>query len=211
MLVNFDYDGVLVDSRDQLLAALAAAQARLRCGRVPTGADLETIPSFTFADVGRLCGVPEPRLAAYSDAVLERLRRDREQPPLFPGIARTIAVLAAHHTLAIVTANLRQTVESVLRRERLLPWITRILDLRDPGTKSEKIAFLRRSFGWSEGETFMVGDAMSDVRQGKLAGVRTVAAAWGMQRRELLLAEEPDFVADRPEELLSILGVAKDP
>jgi phosphoglycolate phosphatase len=210
MLVIFDYDGVLVDSRDQLLVALTAAQARLKCGRVPTRADLETIPSFTFADVGRLCGVPEPRLSAYSDAVLERLRRDREQPPLFPGISRTIAALAAHHTLAIVTANLRQTVESVLRRERLLPWITRILDLRDPGAKSEKIGLLRRTFGWGEGETYMIGDARSDVRQGKLAGVRTVAAAWGMQRRELLLAEEPDFVADRHEELLPILGMTED-
>ncbi|MBT4503304.1 MAG: hypothetical protein HOC74_36580 [Gemmatimonadetes bacterium] len=46
---------------------------------------------------------------------------------------------------------------------------------------------------------------MSDIRQGKRAGVRTIAAAWGFQRRHLLLAEAPDFVADEPGDLLEIL------
>jgi phosphoglycolate phosphatase-like HAD superfamily hydrolase len=54
-------------------------------------------------------------------------------------------------------------------------------------------------------ETFMIGDAISDIRQGKRAGVRTIAAAWGFQRRDFLLAEAPDFMADEPADLLEIL------
>jgi phosphoglycolate phosphatase len=54
-------------------------------------------------------------------------------------------------------------------------------------------------------EAYMVGDARSDIREGRAAGVRTVAVAWGYQPRESLVAEEPDFVADRPEDLPAIL------
>ena len=205
MLVIFDYDGVFVDSRDQLLAALAKAQRRLGCGRLATAEDLAVIESFTFADVGRRCGVPEAILAAYSDAVLAALRRDKVQPPAYPDIGRVVADLASVHTLAIVTANRRPVVEAVLRREQLLPWFSAILDLDDPGAKSDKINRLRQAYAWSADQTFMVGDAVSDVRQGQLAGVRTVAAAWGMQRRELLVAAGPDFIADQPADLLTFL------
>ncbi len=47
----------------------------------------------------------------------------------------------------------------------------------------------------------MVGDAISDIRLGKLAGVRTAAVAWGYQSREALVAEAPDLVIDAPGQL----------
>jgi len=44
------------------------------------------------------------------------------------------------------------------------------------------------------------------VRQGRLAGVRTVAVTWGFQERELLEQEAPDFVINNPKDLLKIVA-----
>ena len=46
---------------------------------------------------------------------------------------------------------------------------------------------------------------MGDIRQGKAAGVKTIAVAWGYQPVEALLREQPDAVAQSPTEIVSLL------
>ena len=50
----------------------------------------------------------------------------------------------------------------------------------------------------------MIGDTISDIRQGKLAEVQTAAVTWGFQPRELLARESPDVMLDDPTDLLNI-------
>jgi phosphoglycolate phosphatase len=43
----------------------------------------------------------------------------------------------------------------------------------------------------------MIGDAVSDIREGKRAGVRTAAVTWGYQAEAVLAAERPDRIVHR--------------
>jgi phosphoglycolate phosphatase len=76
-------------------------------------------------------------------------------------------------------------------------------------SKCEKIAIAQQYFKIPATRTYMIGDAISDIRQGKLAGVQTIAVTWGFQRRDLLLAEQPDYVVDSPAELKQFAFAAK--
>ena len=58
--------------------------------------------------------------------------------------------------------------------------------------------------GVSPEQTCMVGDAVSDVRQGKPAGIMTIGVDWGFHAGELLQRETPDHLASSPEELFEI-------
>ena len=40
-------------------------------------------------------------------------------------------------------------------------------------------------FGYQETDTWMIGDAISDVRAGRIANVNMAAVLWGYQYREL--------------------------
>jgi phosphoglycolate phosphatase len=40
----------------------------------------------------------------------------------------------------------------------------------------------------------MIGDAISDIREGKRAGVRTAAVTWGYQPERVLAAEQPERI-----------------
>lgn len=51
----------------------------------------------------------------------------------------------------------------------------------------------------------MIGDAISDLREGRAAEVKTIAVTWGFQDRSLLANEEPTHLVDQPEELLRLL------
>jgi phosphoglycolate phosphatase-like HAD superfamily hydrolase len=47
-----------------------------------------------------------------------------------------------------------------------------------------------------------VGDSPFDLRAGRAAGTRTAAVCWGACTRDALVAESPDYVLERLEELL---------
>ena len=54
-------------------------------------------------------------------------------------------------------------------------------------------------------QSVIVGDTKFDLIGGKTVGIKTIAVTWGFGTNETLLAENPDFVADTPQELWDIL------
>lgn len=57
----------------------------------------------------------------------------------------------------------------------------------------------------SPSEMLIIGDSIYDVQTGKAANMKTVAAAWGYQPEELLIAENPDFLAKKPTDIIDYI------
>jgi len=125
---------------------------------------------------------------------------------MFPGIPEAVRQIARSNIIVVVTFNLRDEVMEVLSAYGLEDHVSLVLDGTDPRPKRERIGWTLKHFSVSPRNAWMVGDARSDIREGRAAGVQTVAVAWGYQPREVLVAEDPDFVVDQPEELVAILG-----
>ena len=62
-----------------------------------------------------------------------------------------------------------------------------------------------RSTGLSADEILIVGDTEVDVLSARNNHIDCVSATWGYQTRDVLTKLEPDYIIDRPEELLEIL------
>ena len=200
-LVCLDYDGVLVDSLEHLLALAIRAQARLGLGRPPTHDDFRLIDNLTFRDLALRCEVPECELPRYAGLMFELQREDRHVPALFAGIADLLLALSARHHLAIVTASLEANVRAVLRAHRLEHTVSAVLDGSEGGDKAQRIGIARERFAVAAARTWMVGDAVSDIRAGHAAGVRTLAVSWGYQSPARLAAEAPTQLAARPADI----------
>jgi len=52
----------------------------------------------------------------------------------------------------------------------------------------------------------MIGDAVSDIRAAREAGIISVAIGWGHQSKEKLITENPDILVDQPEDLLTLFS-----
>ncbi|WP_283678529.1 HAD family hydrolase [Lentilactobacillus sp. Marseille-Q4993] len=50
----------------------------------------------------------------------------------------------------------------------------------------------------------MIGDAVFDLQMGKAAGVKTCGVSWGAHDVDSLISEHPDYLLNKPEELLDI-------
>lgn len=205
-LVNFDYDGVLVDSLSRILRLITRAQADLGIGRPPSIEDLQNLANLHPTDLALSLGIPLEKIPELAAKVSEIYRVDQSLPSMFPGIPGVIRQIARSSIIAVITLNLRDEVLGVLSAYGLQDCVSLIMDGADPRPKRERIGWALQHFAVEPKNAYMVGDARSDIREGKAAGVRTVAVTWGYQPREALAAEDPDFVAECPEELISILS-----
>ncbi len=208
-LLHFDYDGVLVDSFDQLLSAFRRTAVDTGLGRPPTRNDFETIEDLNAAGLAALLGVPESDIDRYTRRTHAFLEAEGYQPVMFPGIADLLRTLSEGHTIAIVTANYEHLVRQGLVRNGVDECVSLVLDAKQPGAKSEKIRHALGCFGVPPDGGFMIGDTRGDIRHGRSAGVRTVGVTWGYQTRATLAEEDPDFIVDSPRELCQLLLEAR--
>ena len=206
MLLNFDFDGVVIDSLDRLLAQCVAAQRELDDGRSPTANDFQTIENLTFEELARLIGMTEDNVERFEEVVHQKQDRDASTCALFSGIKQAFEGLAEKHIITMITSSDSSAVEAEATRLGLgWPIVTRVLGPNFGKAKSDRIRQCCHAFNHDVDHTYMIGDAVSDVRQGKAAGVKTIAVSWGYQDRDLLANENPTHIVDHPDEFLSIL------
>jgi pyrophosphatase PpaX len=206
--VLFDMDGTLIDSHDLIARAFREA-CRTVLGREPSDAEImgrwgEPLPARLAAvDAGRV-----PELAAAYTAAYER-DHDRLVRP-FPGVPEMLAALAARGIrMAVVTSKRRRTTEIGIERLGLAPYIAAAVSAEDvaaPKPAADAVLEAARRLDTDAASACMVGDGVFDIQAARAAGLASVAALWGSREREALLACGPDYVAERPQEVVSLVS-----
>ena len=213
--IIFDLDGTLVDSLDDIGAAMNRALTAHGEAAHPLPAYRHFIGDGVRLLAERALGPgAAARPPTFWDALLTTYRReyaagimDRTRP--YPGVPALLATLAARAIPTAVLSNkpdepTRTLVAALLgshpfvavRGER--PGTPR---KPDPTSARELIAAL----GVPASACALLGDSHVDIETAKAAGLRALGAAWGFRGRSELEAAGADQVLAAPEELLELL------
>lgn len=207
--VLYDFDGTLADSTDLIMRCYRHTMST-HLGECPPdeawlagfGTPLETqIARFARSDGEAAAMLDTYR--AYQDTIHDELLRP------FPGAAETVAELDRRGiALAIVTSKHRR---STLRGMGLcgitahFDVIVTPEDVSNPKPHPDPVHVALERLGVSAGEALFVGDSPHDMASGRAAGTRTAAALWGPFPRASLLAEQPDVLLHRQEDVLELV------
>jgi phosphoglycolate phosphatase len=206
-LAIFDYDGVIVDSLPLVLDFIR--ECHREAGRPATGdLDMDAIDNITYDAIGEAAGIPVGEMGRFMPRLFERFVDRVGDTRLFPGIAEMLEAVASRHIVAFVSANASHVIERVLDARGFGRHVARVYGADHPGDKAAKIRACGQRFGVPSDRTWMTGDAVSDVRSARAAGVRSIAVTWGWQSRERLARERPGHLADTPADVARILGCA---
>ena len=205
-LIIFDYDGVIVDSLDINLEIAKQACEEIEHPNFPLKSDIEQLDTISFEELGRQIGLPQDKTTLFADHVFKLLVRNTKVPHIFSGIDKVIQKLGDKNQLAIITTNVKCAVDQVLEKEKLQDKVHLVMGAEKPGSKSEKIITAVREFKVTLGNTYMIGDAMSDILEAKKASVKSIAVTWGYHSREKLEKAMPDFLVNTPYEILPIVS-----
>lgn len=209
--VVFDLDGVLLDTTDNMRYALDTVWSA--CGRTGPApfAEFLTHMGAPLLRVLDAVGLPEEAAARYERASRERLDLVRPFPGVIDGLRR---LRASSVPMAVATGKAHHRAVEVLGAFGLLEFFGAVVgsdQVAHPKPAPDSVLRALAELGHGTGPArVFVGDSVLDMRSGRAAGVRVIAAGWGQTARETLLAEGPDEFAARPEQLWAALGRAED-
>jgi phosphoglycolate phosphatase len=201
-LLLFDFDGVIADSLETYEWTVRECLNRIGQPIVKNRADfLELFEGNFYAEIVRR-GVDLEAFLKASPGVLAEVDFDRMR--LFPFLLPVLEKLCEENVLVIISSSGSRSIRQVLAGNRFNGCFRAVLGSDFMLSKVDKIAHAMESCKIGVERTYYIGDTAGDIREAKQAGVKAVAVTWGWHSRETLAAAEPDFIAEKPEDLLKI-------
>lgn len=208
MLLIFDLDGTLIDSRLDLANSVNATRAAFGRGPLPHEVIYSYVgngaPVLIQRAMGPEAGDDEVREAL--EYFLDYYRNHAvEETELYPGVRQSLEKLRdAGAKLSVLTNKPVRISNVIMEHFGLSAMMLRIYGGNSFEHKKPHrvgIDTLRLEAGAAESETWMVGDSYVDVQTARNAGVQCCGVRYGFQP-ETFREFPPDILVDRMEEFV---------
>lgn len=213
MLLIFDWDGTLSDSKAKITRAMQMAAGDL---------GWEPLADHLIHDIIGL-GLPEAIHQLYPDVRVEDrsklrdayaarfLMLDEARPSdFFPGVKETLGSLKAQgHILAVATGKSRKGLDRIFGVLGLSNFFhaTRCADETASKPNPLMLEELLKEFDVSASDAVMIGDTEYDMEMAKRIGMPRIAVSYGAHSIERLHGYEPAICLDRFDGLLAWNGL----
>lgn len=201
-LFIFDFDGTLADSGPWMIDAFSKASERFGLRQL-TRDEIDALRDKDNRTIMREVGVrwwQLPKLAAY----VRRLADEADPPPLFEGVAPMLRALhASGATLAIVSSNTESTIRRALGPE-YAALVRAFACSAALFGKAAKFKQVLRQTGIAAAEAIAIGDETRDIEAARKARIACGAAPWGYASAGILAAHKPDFMFERPADIIAL-------
>lgn len=208
-LVIFDFDGVIIDSAQDLAAAARHSLLQLRSG----------VPAFPFIRncIGGgarnllLRCLDEDKKDLVDEAMaIFRIYYEQhctDRTVLFPGVRDVLEFYSHHKRLALATGKIRTATYKILAALNIDHYFDVIVtadDVQRPKPDPECINYVLQKLHCASDTTILIGDTPTDLRTAKNAAISSCAVLYGIGSRRDLDACNPDFIVENILELKNI-------
>jgi pyrophosphatase PpaX len=173
------------------------------------GHPLTVVLQQGFDEYGITCDDTDPVILFYR----ERLKSYEGEVRAFPGAVETVRRLTKErYRQAIVTTKFGEAAARHLETLGLADCFEVVVTGDSCARyKPDPEPFCRalQALDLPPTRCMMIGDSAADVVGARAAGIRTVAALWGTLDLDAVYAARPDFMARRPEDILTLLRIGR--
>ncbi len=213
--ILFDLDGTLVDTVEDVHFCINQARAQMGLPPISREKSRESIGPGPNKFVEIV--LPPERQDELDDFIrifracyIDHLS-DHSRP--FPEVKEMLTELERRGlVLTGATNKPRRYTEKLLRDVGLLHFFPHIFTPDDVANRKPAPDIILRALEVTETlpeDALFVGDTDNDILAGKAAGVWTCGVTYGYGPREIFVRLRPDFLIDRPTELLDIVELKK--
>lgn len=203
--IIFDLDGTIIDDLDEMLSIFKTISHKYTS---ITNVD-KYCSEYRKRGTGWLLNqlsIPKNRHAELIDELLSKLNKSIQRIRIHTGLKDTLLILKKQgYVLGLLTTNNQKNIKSFLKKQDLF-----VFDFIYPdSTILFKDKFLIKAIteqGFNKSETAYVGDEDRGVEAAKKAGIKSIAVTWGFNSKKLLQKSNPDYLTDKPTELLDVVN-----
>ena len=206
-LCIFDLDGTLVDTRADITAAANDMLAHYKLG----AKSIDEVTGYVGDGISRLV----ERCLKGSGAELKEAvslfknaysTRHLESTKPYPGVDELLKLLKDKYK-AVLTNKSLVFSKSIIDTLKLTAYFSIIVGgdtFKDRKPSPDGIEHIIKQSGIEKEKTVMIGDGKNDIITAKNASVASVFVTYGFCKGEAALELNPDFVAEKPLDLLDI-------
>ncbi len=197
----FDYDGVLIDSFDIFMKHFLKSCRKFDVKKIKNKDDFLNIFNGNMYENMFEMGMNKEEILRVVLNVKKELLKNQNKIKLFKGIRKALEFLLEENILIVATSNDTEVVEKYFKSKNIFLF-DEIIGSDKEHSKIKKIEYIKSKYDGNK--YYYFGDTKGDIVEGKKAGVKTVAVSWGWHSKEELKKENPDYLIDKPEELISL-------
>lgn len=146
-----------------------------------------------------------------NDEIREKILKERAEEYIrrkddfrvFDGIADALEELSRGGREIVISSNRTSFIKELLKSKNI-SCIDEVLGDDIEKSKVAKITWQKEKY--PDSDIYYVGDTTGDIKEGKKTGVKTVGVTWGFHSRDVLEEQNPDFLFDKPSDLLTLLS-----
>jgi len=201
----FDFDGTIADSFDNFLEIVETLSDKYNFPKIPL-AEIEKSRSLDARTLVKRLKIPLYKIPFLAHDMKKMQKEKIAQLHPFRGLPEVLTSLKNKgYTLGIITSNAKENVKLFLKNNNI-----EVFDYinGDAGMfgKDKLISNFLKQNGISKSDALYIGDEIRDIHASQKAGVKIVAVTWGFNSKAGLSKASPDFLIDKPEELLELLS-----
>jgi len=200
----FDFDGTLVDSKGLFVEVYN--RVAIKYGyRLMEASNLKELKSMSYWERVKFLKVPVWRLPLFIPQLYKQYKSLLSSLEFFEGIEPVLEKLhAAGFTMDIVSSNTEENIREFMRMKNI-PYFNQVLCSKKLLKKDVLLTRLIRENNYSQAEVLYLGDEARDLAACNKLGIDTLWVAWGYDVIELILPHHPTYMAQQPDDLVSIL------
>lgn len=124
---------------------------------------------------------------------------------LFP-LKNVIKKLSQNCQLFIISSSIDTNIKHFLKLGKLDQYFKQIYGAKTHRSKVKKFKMIFGQHNLKADECLFVTDTVGDIKEAGKVKIKTIAVTWGYHSTELLKEQKPDFLAEKPTDLLKIIS-----
>ncbi len=198
MNIIFDFDGTICDSFDLTLRIANEYLIKFKKKII----DAEDFRERGIEEILKDYKLTKLQILIYVFKGRRELTKHVSELKTFPEIPEVIKELTKENTLGILSSNSKKNIKKFLRENKLDKYFKFIKTNSNLFGKARTLKKLHPDL--------YIGDEVRDIQAAKSANVKSVAVTWGFADKKLLKKFKPDFIIEKPSDLLKELLLAAD-
>lgn len=205
----FDLDGTLVDSNKTIYEATTHTLNKLN---IIFNIDEELFATKIgqhFNDIFNVFNIDVPSFDEFINIYKANYFEQMHYSTLYDGVEETLAALKNKNIkISLLTTKVQDQADKILEYFNLTKYFDLVMGRRDGiahKPSPEPLQIICKDLSIDLKNTLMVGDTEMDIQCGKNAGSFTCGVIYGYRTRELIKIENPDYIVDSLNEILTIV------
>ena len=202
--VIFDFDGTIADTLPKIFDLYNKYANEFNLP-VLNRKEAEELRNKSAFEIIKSFGISIIKIPAIANRVLSELKKSITQIKIFKGMDEVLnSIKARGFQLGLLTSNSQENVDKYLDYHKL-DFFDFVHSEKNIFGKSKTLGKLISQYNLEKTKTIYVGDEVRDIEACRDNGIKIISVTWGFNIKEILQKNKPDYLVDKPGDILKII------